>query len=133
MKGFWVEPRSGARNGRRFRAAGRSMACVRPRPATSLEENVLRRPSNLRKVLLGVSVSSAFVIGCVAGAARSTVPKAEAAYVIEQRWEYFCFAEERAERVQEKANAAGARGWEMVAAAPGEDGKPVWCFRLPRP
>lgn len=88
----------------------------------------------MKGFLAGLLVSVAFVVGCVAGASRSAVPSAQAAYVVEQRWEYFCFAEDRPEKVVERANAAGARGWEMVAAAARSgDGDPIWCFRLPRP
>lgn len=89
----------------------------------------------MKGFLLGLSVSLAFIVGCIAGSSRAVVPPAKASYVVEQRWEYFCFAEDRADKVNERANAAGARGWELVAAAApaSGEGDPVWCFRLPRP
>ncbi|HKY36025.1 MAG TPA: hypothetical protein VJN18_08810 [Polyangiaceae bacterium] len=87
----------------------------------------------MRQFLLGLSVSAVFVAGCVAGASNLAVPKARAAYVEEQRWAYFCFDASSADDVHYKANAAGARGWEMVSAGHGEDGQMVWCFRQPRP
>jgi hypothetical protein len=89
----------------------------------------------MRGFLLGLSISLAFIAGCVAGSSRLLVPPARASntYVVEQRWEYFCFAEDRAEKVNERANAAGVRGWELVTASTPTDGDPIWCFRLPRP
>jgi hypothetical protein len=87
----------------------------------------------MRQFLLGLGVSVVFVAGCVAGASSFAVPKAKAAYVEEQRWAYFCFEAATADDVHFKANAAGARGWEMVSAAPNGDGDVIWCFRQPRP
>jgi hypothetical protein len=87
----------------------------------------------MRQFLLGLSVSAVFVAGCVAGASSIAVPRARAAYVEEQRWAYFCFDASSADDVHYKANAAGARGWEMVSAGQGDDGQTIWCFRQPRP
>jgi hypothetical protein len=87
----------------------------------------------MRQFLLGLSVSAVFIAGCVAGASNLAVPKARAAYVEEQRWAYFCFDASSADDVHYKANAAGARGWEMVSAASNGDGATTWCFRQPRP
>ena len=89
----------------------------------------------MRGFLLGLSVALAFIVGCYAGASGFAVPKAEASYVVEQRWAYFCFAESDVDEIMFKANAAGARGWEMVASSPkqGGNGDAVWCFRQPRP
>jgi len=89
----------------------------------------------MRQFLLGLGVSAVFVAGCVAGASSLAVPKAKAAYVEEQRWTYFCFDAQGADDVHFKANAAGARGWEMVSGVPNQDGKgtSTWCFRQPRP
>jgi hypothetical protein len=53
--------------------------------------------------------------------------------VEEQRWAYFCFDASTADDVHFKANAAGARGWEMVSGVSNGDGDMVWCFRQPRP
>ena len=46
-------------------------------------------------------------------------------------WSYLCFSGNSASEVMEKANRAGAQGWEMVSAAPGNHGA-IWCFRQPR-
>lgn len=87
----------------------------------------------MRGFLVGLSISLAFILGCVAASTELVVPRAEAAYVQEQRWAYFCFAGNSADDVQFKANAAGMRGWEMVTAATNGEGTPIWCFRQPRP
>jgi hypothetical protein len=87
----------------------------------------------MRQFLLGLGASAIFGVGCVAGASNFVVPKAKAAYVEEQRWAYFCFDASTADDVHFKANAAGARGWEMVSAATNADGEVIWCFRQPRP
>ena len=89
----------------------------------------------MRGFILGLMVSLAFIVGCVAGASHFVLPTADAAYVVEQRWAYFCFEASGADDINYKANAAGARGWELVAATSesGESGSAVWCFRQPRP
>ena len=87
----------------------------------------------MRQFLLGLGVSAIFGAGCVAGASNFAVPRAKAAYVEEQRLAYFCFDASTADDVHFKANAAGARGWEMVSGVSNGDGDIVWCFRQPRP
>jgi hypothetical protein len=93
----------------------------------------------MRGFLIGLSVSLAFIVGCVAGSTKLAAPDVHAASpsgaVVEQRWAYFCFEAEDADTVTFKANAAGARGWEMIAAAQRStsEGRAVWCFRQPRP
>lgn len=69
-------------------------------------------------------MSVAFVLGC--GAARAFVVPAAHAQTV-QRWEYFCFSELGADDIAQKANVAGAEGWEMVSGA-GENGD-TWCFK----
>jgi hypothetical protein len=86
----------------------------------------------MRQFLLGLSVSAIFIAGCVAGASNLAVPKAQAARAAE-RWAYFCFEASSADDVHNKANAAGARGWEMVSSASGPNGQTIWCFRQPAP
>ncbi|HXK19816.1 MAG TPA: hypothetical protein VNG33_18520 [Polyangiaceae bacterium] len=85
-----------------------------------------------RQVLLGLGLCAVFAAGCVAGASSLAVPKAKAAYAEDQRWAYFCFDASSADDIHTKANAAGARGWEMVSGVGGPNGM-VWCFRQPRP
>jgi len=87
----------------------------------------------MRGFLIGLSISLAFIVGCVAGSSRYGVPKAEAAAVVEQRWSYFCFEASGVDDVSFKANAAGMRGWEMASATASESGATIWCFRQPRP
>jgi len=86
----------------------------------------------MRGFLIGLSVSLAFILGCVASSTRFGVAKAEAAAVSEQRWSYLCFEAASVEDVNSKANAAGMRGWQMVASSNSDNGM-VWCFRQPRP
>ena len=45
-------------------------------------------------------------------------------------WSYLCIGGHTAADVMTKANQAGAKGWEMVAASAGARG-PIWCFRQP--
>lgn len=87
----------------------------------------------MRGFLIGLSISLAFIVGCVAGSSRYGVPKAEAAAVVEQRWAYFCFEAATVEDVSFKANAAGMRGWELVTSSMNQNNQTVWCFRQPRP
>lgn len=86
----------------------------------------------MRGFLIGLSISLAFIVGCVAGSTRYGVPKAEAA-VVEQRWSYFCFEASKVDDVSFKANAAGMRGWEMASATTNAEDQTIWCFRQPRP
>lgn len=87
----------------------------------------------MRKLLLGLGIFAVFAAGCAAGASSWTISKASAARSAEQRWAYFCFDADSAEDVHTKANAAGARGWEMVTAAPNGAGQIIWCFRQLQP
>lgn len=86
----------------------------------------------MRKFLLGLGFSAAFAVGCVAGASHFVVPKAQAAHD-GAHWAYFCFNATTAEDIHEKANAAGAKGWEMVSAGAAPSGEVIWCFRKLRP
>ncbi|MBN2191473.1 MAG: hypothetical protein JW751_01550 [Polyangiaceae bacterium] len=88
----------------------------------------------MRGFILGLSVSLAFIVGCVAGSVGVFPRAASAVQVEEQRWAYFCFERAKVDEINDIANGAGMRGWEMVAAASGKgDGVPIWCFRQPRP
>lgn len=91
----------------------------------------------MRQYLLGTVASVVFAVGCVAGATASNwaVPKARAAEGEGQRFAYLCVDALSADELHEKANQAGARGWQMVAGASNTaDGRGmVWCFRQPRP
>ncbi len=88
----------------------------------------------MRGFLLGLSISLAFIVGCVTASTHyGGVPRAEAAAVVEQRWSYFCFEASTVDDVTFKANAAGLRGWEMVSSSTNANGQIIWCFRQPRP
>ncbi len=87
----------------------------------------------MRHILLGVGLSAVFVAGCVAGASGLGVPRAKAAEGETQRFAYFCFDATSTEDLHEKANQAGARGWQMVSGAAKDGGGTVWCFRQARP
>lgn len=87
----------------------------------------------MRGFLIGISISVAFIVGCMAGSSRYGVPRAEAAAVVEQRWSYLCFEASTVDDVQYKANAAGLRGWDLVASSTNANGQIIWCFRQPRP
>lgn len=87
----------------------------------------------MRPFLLGLGLMAVFAAGCMAGASSLGVPKAKAAYVEEQRWSYFCFDAASTDDLHTKANAAGARGWEMVSGVSSPSGGSTWCFRQPRP
>jgi len=86
----------------------------------------------MRHFLLGVGISAVFVAGCVAGATSLAVPKAKAAEGEAQRFAYFCFDASSTEDLHEKANQAGARGWQMVSGVARDGGSMVWCFRQAR-
>lgn len=81
----------------------------------------------MRGLVVGLSVSGAFVAGCVA--AQFMVPPARAAGV--QKWDYFCFEEADAVAVTRKAKKAGTEGWEMVAVDTGGNMDSTWCFKRP--
>jgi len=85
----------------------------------------------MRKLLLGLGISAVFVAGCVAGASNLGVKSAQASDPSEQRWAYLCVDARTADDVHVKANAAGAKGWEMVSAGAGDDSQLIWCFRRP--
>lgn len=87
----------------------------------------------MRGLFIGLSLSLAFIVGCVASSSRYGVPRAEAAAVAEQRWSYFCFEANDVGDLSSKANAAGLRGWDMVTSTAKPDGQLVSCFRQPRP
>jgi hypothetical protein len=87
----------------------------------------------MRGFLIGLSISLAFIVGCVASSTHWGLPRAEAAAVAGPRWSYFCFEAANVNDVNSKANAAGMRGWELVTAATNADGLMIWCLRQPRP
>lgn len=84
----------------------------------------------MRSFLLGLSLSAAFIVGCVVRPL--VIPPALADPAV-KRWDYYCFDELTSAEVQGRAKQAGREGWELVAAgAVGTLGfRPVWCFKRP--
>lgn len=88
----------------------------------------------MRGFLLGLSVSLAFIVGCVAGSQNVGLSTATAGHeVVEQRWRYQCVEVATVDNLQAKALGLGKLGWEMVTAVPLDDGRSFWCFRQPQP
>ena len=85
----------------------------------------------MRGFALGLSLSVAFIIGCLAGPylapAASAQPRPRA-----QRYQYHCIeGHDNVQRLQERMNEKASRGWELVAvAAHGTwPNRAQWCFR----
>jgi len=79
-------------------------------------------------LLLAAAVAGAFAVSLFRfgeSEARASLPPAP-------EWSYFCFDAQSAGEVNEKANQAAARGWELFAGSPGSRGA-VWCLRRPGP
>ena len=79
----------------------------------------------MRESLIAVSMAAVFVLGCVTGALMT--PKANAGRPAVQRWQYRCHSDHTVKSIEEAANRAGERGWEMVVGS-----KAGWCFKRPR-
>jgi hypothetical protein len=80
--------------------------------------------SRMRQKLFGLGIFVGFAAGCAT--AQFVVPPARAASL--EKWEYLCFIGANPASVQEKANQAGAEGWELVGAA----GSDIWCAKRPK-
>jgi hypothetical protein len=82
----------------------------------------------MRNLILGLSLSVAFIVGCVAGGVgqRLVAPPARAG-TSPKKWETHCFQERGStEMVNAKANKMGQQGWEFV------DGNgSFYCFKRP--
>jgi hypothetical protein len=78
-----------------------------------------------RTAMMGIGLALGLAIGCAA--APFVVPPARAG-TNPQKWEYMCFQENERPVVAEKANKAGAEGWEMAL----NEGA-FWCFKRPLP
>ena len=67
----------------------------------------------MRNLILGLALSVAFIVGCVAGPA--LLPRTSAAPAPgTPKWEYKCFDDYTAKDVEPKANVLGRQGWEMT-------------------
>ena len=82
----------------------------------------------MRNFLLGLSISGAFIAGSLFTGGRPPTADAQAT----QRWEYHCTEGFNAPTIMERANHAGASGWEMVGAVASPRTHGLWCFKRPR-
>lgn len=85
----------------------------------------------MRQFMYGLSVSLAFIAGCVASQlSHFVVPPARAGTSV-QRWEYFCVGQlgnHANDDVKAKLNALGQEGWELVLY---ESNYHNLCFKRP--
>lgn len=75
----------------------------------------------MRAFLLGLSISIAFIVGCLAGQVITPSAQAEPGAT---RWEHVCEQFMSLYKVQEWLNEQGARGFEVAAA-----GQNAWCMK----
>ena len=68
---------------------------------------------HVKQFLLGVSVSVAFILGCLAATAAQSTARADPPAGV-QRWEYTCPGMLRGN--MDDLNELGAAGWELVTA-----------------
>ena len=90
----------------------------------------------MRGFILGVAVSFAFIVGCVAGASSFFVPPANAQQHAMRlpRWEYFCIRPGfEPGDVTNQANKLGVQYWELVSSGRSSGYGDVWCFKRQRP
>ncbi len=80
----------------------------------------------MRGFLLGMSLSLAFIVGCVTRP--FVVPPAHANQVGGQRWEHFCFETLDLDELNRRANQAGREGWEFVTSGRVYRDQ-AWCFK----
>jgi len=96
-----------------------------------------QRRSFVKHFWYGLSISFAFIIGCLAAPAIVQPLTAQTTAVVRtnpaaaQRWEYMCTDGYNAPTITERANQAGAVGWEMVAAVGSPRAPGLWCFKRP--
>ncbi len=83
----------------------------------------------MRNFLLGLSIAGAFIAGSLFSGGS---PQSADAQQGVQRWEYHCTEGYNASTIMERANAAGASGWEMVSAVGSTRVAGLWCFKRPR-
>jgi hypothetical protein len=92
----------------------------------------------MRNLILGLSLSVAFIVGCLAGpAVRPNVVGTAHANKNRPKWEYTCFQydfhDERVDgidggKIKKQSNKAGQFGWEMVSGIIWND-VTIWCFK----
>jgi hypothetical protein len=84
----------------------------------------------MRGFLLGLTVSIAFVAGCMAS--RLLVPPANAQANLTW-WDHYCYREgDTTDALGVAARKAGAQGWELVTVvAADSESRRLWCFKRP--
>ena len=85
----------------------------------------------MRNLVLGLSLAVALLAGCIIGAAASrlVVPPVRAA-TNPPKWEYKCFDESKAAKIESKANRLGQVGIELAGALSSGPGRyQSWCFK----
>lgn len=89
----------------------------------------------MRRFTVGLLLSIAFAVGCVASQlvvprARAEASGSGAGVPPRQRWEYICV--DGWAGVTHSANQLGKEGWEMASAA-GTSDHMMWCFKRALP
>ena len=79
-------------------------------------------------VVLGFAAIGGALVTAVLGSSSLAVASVPPA----PEWSYLCFDATSASDVNEKANQAAARGWELFQSSPGPRGS-IWCLRRPGP
>lgn len=82
---------------------------------------------NTKLVLAG---AAGIALGWYLASSPALVPSAQASLPPAPEWSYFCFDAQNAAEVNQKANTAAARGWELLGGSPGRSGA-IWCLRRP--
>lgn len=80
----------------------------------------------MRLSIFGLTLALGFVLALLASAVFT--PNVQAGQSAVKKWQYKCIGAWN--DVEEKANAAGAQGWELVAVATTPSAT-KWCFKRP--
>ncbi len=86
----------------------------------------------MRNLILGLSLSVAFIVGCLV---RPLVVPPVRAGTNPAKWEYKCFDEDETVKIEAKANRLGRAGFELVTAhgRGTVDAYDSWCFKRRMP
>ncbi len=80
----------------------------------------------MRASILGLTLALGFLIALLVSPV--LIPNAQAGAPAVKKWQYKCIGAWK--DVEEKANAAGAQGWELVTVATTPSAT-KWCFKRP--
>lgn len=92
----------------------------------------MKNNSSWKPFVLGLSLAVAYVVGCATARVAPTPMAVAQAPVGMSRWEYFCTDGYNADTIMQRANQAGAEGWEMVGGVGSTRVPGLWCFKRPR-